>query len=165
MKPYNTIIMNRLLITLFLWLAVSLPGYTQSGLEINRIFNGRYVDDPKVSETMISGKNKFLQSHRLTVFASFKGPAVVYRQEAEHLVLSDGAKAIGKNVRYREGKLYFALFNLKPVNVNGKKLNRYIYYLNNAVGGGGNVLILYLEGTLSEQDAADLIQSLAKKAK
>ena len=68
-------------------------------------------------------------------------------------------------MRYREGKLYFALFNLKPVNVNGKKLNRYIYYLNNAVGGGGNVLILYLEGTLSEQDAADLIQSLAKKAK
>lgn len=136
----------------------------QTGLEIDRIFNGRYVADPKVSETVISGKNKFLQSHRLSVFASFKGPAATYRQEAEKLVLADGASAIGKNVRYHKGRLYFALFNLKPITVKGKQLNRYLYYLNNAAGAGANILILYLEGTLSEQDAADLINSLAKKA-
>lgn len=113
----------------------------------------------------MSGQNKFLKSHKLSVFATFKGPASTYQSKIEPLVLSDGAGAIGKNVRYKEGKLYFALYILKPVSTKSGKMNRYLYYLNNAANKGSNILVVYLEGSLSEAEVAGLIQSMATNAK
>lgn len=135
----------------------------QGGLEINKIFNGTYASDPNVTETLISGKNKFLKSHKLTILATFKGPAATYQSRIEPLVLADGASAIGKNVRYKDGKLYFALFALRPISVGNEKRNRYIYYLNNAVNKGSSVMVVYLEGSIKEYEVSDLIRSLAKK--
>ncbi|MDE5876004.1 MAG: hypothetical protein K2H47_00635 [Muribaculaceae bacterium] len=156
---------KRLLLTAMLMIASVLAATAQSGLKIDEIFNGKYASDPKVTETIISGKHKFLKAHKLTVFATFKGPAATYQQLAERLVLADGAQAIGKNVRYKDGRLYFALFILKPVTEGTVKLNRYLYYLNNAANNGSNVLVVYLEGSLDDQEVSDLIQSLTKKSR
>lgn len=139
--------------------------HAQTGLEINRIFNGTFSSDPKVTETYMSGNNKFLKSHKLTVFATFKAPADTYQAKVERMVLSDGAGATGKQVRYKDGKLYFALFILKPLTEGNHKLNRYLYYLNTAADKGSSILVVYLEGRLSEQEVSELIQNIAKKSK
>ncbi len=156
---------KRLLLTPLLLIAFVLTAAAQKGLNINEIFNGKYASDPKVTETIISGTHKFLKSHDLTVLATFKGPAATYQQLVERLVLADSAQAIGKNVRYKDGKLYFALFILKPITDGDTKLNRYLYYLNNATNNNSNVLVVYLEGSLGDQEVSDLIQSLTKKSK
>ena len=157
--------MKKILLILFILLCAALPSAAQTGLEINKIFNGRFSSDPAVTETLLSGSSKILKKNKLTVFATFKGPAANYRSEVEKAVLADGASAIGKNVRYKEGKLYYALFILRPVKAAGKTLNRYLYYLNNSANKGANVMVAYLEGTLNEQEVSALISSLANKEK
>ncbi|MDE5807755.1 MAG: hypothetical protein K2H76_06525, partial [Muribaculaceae bacterium] len=100
--------MKKILLILFILLCAALPSAAQTGLEINKIFNGRFSSDPAVTETLLSGSSKLLKKNKLTVFATFKGPAANYRSDVEKAVLADGASAIGKNVRYKEGKLYYA---------------------------------------------------------
>ncbi|MBD5305366.1 MAG: hypothetical protein HDS12_03650 [Bacteroides sp.] len=139
--------------------------YAQNGLEINSILNGRFSTDPKVTETYLSGNNKFLKSHNLTVFATLKAPASTYRQTVEKAVLRDGTSAIGKQVRYKGGKLYFALFILKPVKSEGVKINRYLYYLNNAANDGTDIFLVYLEGKIGEQKVSELIRKMAQNSK
>lgn len=157
--------MRQFILIVVVLVSCAFSSSAQSGLKIENIFNGKYSSDPKVTETLMSGQNKFLKSHKLSVFATFKGPASTYQSKIEPLVISDGAGAIGKNVRYKEGKLYFALYILKPVSTKSGKMNRYLYYLNNAANKGSNILVVYLEGSLSEAEVAGLIQSMATNAK
>ena len=157
--------MKRSIIAFMLLLTVSAMASAQTGLEINQIFNGKYAGDPKVTETMISGSHQFLRHHVLNVFSTFKGPAVKYALIIEPLVLADGAKSIGRNIRYKEGKLHYAFFMLRPLTENGEKINRFLYYLNNLPQKGNNMMVLYLEGTISQNEANSLIQSMAKNVK
>lgn len=157
--------MKRVLFFFFLLVSSAMIINAQTGLEINSIFNGRYASDPNVTETLISGKNKFLQKHKLNVLATFKGPATSYRTMVERMVLADASKALGKSVRYKDGRLYFGLFILKPIVVNNIKMNRYLYYLDNSTHKNPTVLVVYLEGTLNEQQVSDFIQSLTTKSK
>lgn len=157
--------MKRSFIAFMLLLTLSAVASAQTGLNINRIFGGKYATDPRVTETLISGKHRFLRDHDLTMFATFKGPASTYASKIEPMVLSDGAKAVGKNVRYKDGKLYFAFFILSPIIEEGKKENRYLYYLNNAARNGNNVLVVYLEGKISQDEANSIIKSMAKNVK
>ncbi len=152
---------------ILIWLLIcgAAMARAQTGLAINSIFGGRYATDPKVTESIMSGNQKFLKQNHLTVLATFKAPASEYAEFVERAVSADAAKAIGKNVRYKEGKLYFGLFILPPVSQGDKKLNRYLYYLHNTSAKKPNVLVVYLEGTLNEQQVSDLIQSLTRKNK
>ncbi len=162
--PKNINDMKRILL-LFFTLGFALMLRAQAGLEINSLFTGNYINDPNVTETIISGKNKFLKDNRLTVLATFRGPAATYRSLVERMVLADAAQGIGKNVRYRQGHLYFGLFMLKPVMVNNVKLNRYLYYLDNSSKPNPTVLVVYLEGTLNEPQVSQFIQSLTRKSR
>lgn len=165
--PYHIIPswLNRLVLVIILMISgVSVAG-AQSGLEIDKIFNGAFSSDPRVTETFMSGNNKFLKAHKLTVFATLKAPAATYQPRVEKLVLADGSRATGKQIRYKDGKLYFALFILKPRGSGKQQLNRYLYYLNTAADKGSNILVVYLEGRLSEEEVSQLIQSIAKKSK
>lgn len=155
--------MKRLLTTLLLVICVATFASAQTGLEINKIFNGKYASDPNVSETMMSGEHRYLKSHRLTVLATFKGPAARYAEIVEPKVMADGDKAVGRNVAYRKGKLHFAFFILPPVKDNNGRMNRYLYYLNNAVEGKDDIMVLYFEGPLSEQGAANLINGMNRR--
>ncbi|MBD5387656.1 hypothetical protein HDR70_07215 [bacterium] len=157
--------MKRLLFIFFIMVSTVMVMNAQSGLEINSIFNGRYATDPNVTETIISGKNKFLKKHKLNVLATFKGPASSYRSIVERMVLADASKSIGKSVRYKDGRLYFGLFILKPIVSNNVRMNRYLYYLDNSNHKNPTVLVVYLEGTLNEQQVSDFIQSLTSKSK
>lgn len=157
--------MKRLFMAMILLLTVSSSGTAQTGLEISSIFSSKFSADPNVTETMISGKHKFLTDHDLTVLATFKAPASIYQSLVERLVLADGSKSVGKNIRYKDGKLNFAYFILKPIPEGSVKINRYLYYLNSIGKNGANVIVVYLEGKLSEQKAGALIHTLAKRAK
>jgi len=154
--------MKRSFIAFMLLITFSAVASAQTGLNINKVFGGKYASDPMVTETLISGKHRFLRDHELTILATFKGPSVSYAPIVEPLVLADGAKALGRNVRYKDGKLYFALFILRPVKTDGLKTNRYLYYLNNAAHKGDNVLLVYFEGAISQDEVNDIIKSMAK---
>lgn len=132
----------------------------QTGLGINRLFGGKYADDPEVTEILMSGTSKFLTRNNLTVLASFKGPSKTYASIIQPLVVADGRGAKGRNVRYRDGQLYFAFYELKPT-ANG--LKRYIYYVNNMGAKKPTVTLIYLEGKLSSDEASTLIQDTANK--
>lgn len=151
--------MKRLIFLLVILAAAWSGACAQDGLNINRVFGGRYGDDREVTETLISGSNRYLSSHKLDVLASFKGPASTYSSVIQPLVLADGRGAKGRNVRYREGQLYFAFFELKPL-ADGSR--RYIYYVNNAVDKGSTVVLIYFQGRLSSAQVSALIQELAK---
>lgn len=143
-------------------LALRLCATAQSGLEINKVFGGKYSSDPTVTETMMSGNQNFLRSHKLTTFATFKGSAEKYVPIIQPLVVADGTHATARNVRYRDGKLHYAFFVLPPIESNGKKLNRYIYYLNNVKAKKPSVMLIYFDGTIKNQDAEELIKSMAR---
>lgn len=135
----------------------------QVPLKIAQIFNGKYASDPAVTETMISGNHEFLSKHRLSMFATFKGPADKYASIVEPLVLSDGAKPLGRNIRYKDGILTYAYFMLQPIEENGKTINRYIYYINSQPQNGKNIMVIYFEGRLDQKQANSLIQSMSNK--
>ncbi len=143
-------------------LTTALVSQAQQGLKINQIFGGRYVSDPSVTETMLSGEQRFLRSHKLTTFATFKGDAKTYTSIIQPLVLADGAHAKGRNVRYREGKLQYAFFVLPSIESDGKKINRYLYYLNNEGTKRPSVMVIYFDGRITPDGASSLIKQLAK---
>lgn len=154
--------MKRLLATLIVMLGIIAGASAQKGLEINKVFGGKYVSDPSVTETLMSGEQKFLRSHRLTTLATFRGASKTYAPILQPLVLADGNNAIGRNVRYRDGKLQYAFFILKPTEANGKKINRYLYYLNNENSKRPSAMLIYFDGSLSRSQAESLIRSLKK---
>ncbi len=157
--------MSRFFVIITIFVSMASSAMAQSGLAIEPVIKGEYSSDAKVTATYMTAPNKYLRNHKLTVFASFKGPAAVYAKDLERMVLADGASAVGKNVRYKKGKLYFAFYMLRPV-VHGKeKLNRYLYYLNSSAGSGSDILLVYLEGKAGEQDVTELIKSMAKNAR
>lgn len=155
--------MKRILSTMLAILAVSLCAVAQSGLEINKIFGGKYSSDPNVTETVISGNQAFLQSRKLRTFATFKGDAQTYARIIRPLVMADGSHATARDVRYRHGELHYAFFILPQTEVDGKTVNRYLYYLNNQKASRPTVMVIYFDGSLNSKQAEDLIKSLSKK--
>ena len=162
MKKYKPF-MGRIIIALFMAIFCSVGASAQAGLEINKIFGGKYSSDPTVTETLISDNGSFLTRNQLRLMASFKAPASRYASMIQKLVEKDGAGAIGKNIKYKNGQLYFAFYMLKPIGSEKNKINRYIYYLNTAAVGEENVLVVYLEGKASERSVSNLIQNMSKK--
>lgn len=143
-------------------MAIWLDASAQSGLEINKIFGGKYSSDPTVTETLMSGDQKFLREHKLNTFATFKGNANKYAQIIQPLVVADGSHSRARNVRYRDGKLHYAYFVLPPVTTDGRRINRYICYLNNDKAKNPSVMVIYFDGAISNEKAEALIKSLAK---
>lgn len=157
--------LKRFLTILLTVLAALLPARAQEGLEISSLFKGSFTSDPNVTETLIAGNQKFLRSHKLSLLATFKAPAAKYGAMVEKLVKADAATAIGKKVRYKDGRLFLGLFMLKPTGSGKTATNRYLYYLNPTSGPKPYVLLVYMEGKLEEQEVADLLENLPKKSK
>ena len=134
----------------------------QTGMHINRVFGGKYISDPSVTEVMMSGDQRFLRSHDLNTLATFRGASATYAPILQPLVLADGAQAIGRNVRYKDVKLQYAFFMLPPIEKDGNKINRYLYYLNVDTGKNPSVMMIYFDGELSRTEAESLIKSLSK---
>lgn len=154
--------MKRILLITITLIAAVLGACAQSDLQIDRVFGGKYGSDPSVTETMMSGEQRFLRSNRLANFATFKGDAKTYAPIIQPLVLADGAKAVGRNVRYKDGKLQYAFFILKPIITDGRKLNRYLYYITSAKEKNSTVMLIYFDGSLTRMQADALIRRLSK---
>lgn len=144
-------------------MAIGIGASAQTGLEINKIFGGKYISDPTVTETLMSGDQAFLRTHRLNTFATFKGRSDKYVPIIQPLVVADGAHARARNVRYRDGKLHYAYYVLPPVSANGRIVNRYLCYLNNEKSKNPSVMVIYFDGAISNKKAEALIKSLAKE--
>lgn len=154
--------MKRILLITITLIAAVLGASAQSDLQIGRVFGGKYGSDPSVTETMMSGEQRFLRSNRLANFATFKGDAKTYAPIIQPLVLADGANAIGRNVRYKDGKLQYAFFILKPIIADGRKLNRYLYYITSTKEKKSTVMLIYFDGSLTRMQADALIRRLSK---
>ena len=148
--------MKRLLSTIVLFVGICLVAHAQQGLEINKLFGGKYISDPSVSEVVLSGDQPFLTKKHLSAMSTFRGDAKTYAPIIESLVLDDGKDATARNVRYKDGRLQYAFFALPP---DKAKDNRFIYYINNSPG---NVILIYIAGRISLSRAESIIRSLAK---
>lgn len=149
-------------ILLFLMCAMYLPA--QDGLQISKLLNGSLASDPEVSETLISGEHPLIDLSGITLVHSFKGPAVRYASEAASLIKSDTQSATGRNVRYKNGRMTYAFFILPVIEEGDRKINRYLYYLDNSTPKkSGQVMVLYLQGTLSPEKAQRFITQITSK--
>ena len=72
----------------------------------------------------------------------------------EPLVTRDGAKAIDREVSYRDGGLYYGFYQLQCRGVK----QCYLFYLNQNRAKGNKIIIIYLEGFASP----DKIKSMLK---
>ncbi len=141
------------LILMIISLVVSMEVAGQSGLNIAKLFDGRYCDNPNASETIISGEN--LKPYNIERFHSIKLENM--SEEADslgRLVVKDGVYAINKEVRYKGGHLYTVFYQFPPVN----SINRYFFYLNTNLTGGHEILFIYIEG---RAEWSDLTKTLA----
>ena len=158
----GTTITDEDVILIVIAIATVVAAYAQAGLQINSIFGGKYSADSTVTETMMSGNQRFLKKHYLSTFATFKGPAAKYASVIQPLVLADGAHATGRNIRYSDGKLRYAFFILPSVERNGQTINRYLYYINNEGARKPSVIVIYFEGRIRPEKASELINSMSK---
>lgn len=155
--------MKRFSLFLMSLLFIGLGMFAQKNLNISKVFGGKYVTDPQVSETVMTGDHRLLRKRNLTTLATFSGPYDKYAAMLQPLVLKDGQKATGRDVRYKNGKLEYSFFILPPTTVDGKKVNRYLYYLNNeSRKQNGSVILIYFDGTIDRFHAETLINSLRK---
>ena len=143
-------------------LALRLCATAQSGLEINKVFGGKYSSDPTPPPQLPDEHQISPGSPTHTTSPLFKGGPKKYYPIFRPLLGADAALAPSPNARSGDAKLHYAFFVLPPIESNGKKLNRYIYYLNNAKAKKPSVMLIYFDGTIKNQDAEELIKSMAR---
>lgn len=125
----------------------------QTGLKINDLFGKHYRDMEGVSETMVKGR---MQDMNLSLYHSMTftdhselAPTI------EKLVASDGAAAQSKEVRYKNGRLYYGFYQLSR---KADGTNRYILYLNRHLVGDKRIMLLYLEGKASVDEVKKILK-------
>ncbi|EGF58963.1 DUF6108 family protein [Bacteroides fluxus] len=125
----------------------------QDGLQIASLFN-KYGERKDVTRVELNGS--ILKSYRMTTYKSlvFKdiGP---YRQEIQQCLANDKQANVKKTQEVMEsGVLRSAYYQLKEVERNGKKLNRYILF---KIGKDTMGTLIYIEGLLSEKEMMDML--------
>ena len=148
--------MKRLLLLLYILIASASGVFAQAGLEIDQFFGEKYAKDSMVSMTRISGEQPFLRSKHLLSISTFKGNADKFAQLISPCVIHDGRNAVGRNVRYSNGVLQYAFFELRG--------NRYIYYIDRSSAPKPSVILIYLESDkeMSSDKVLELIKLLSK---
>lgn len=146
--------MKKIITTICMLIAMSFPAVAQKGLNINNLFDGRYRDDSRVTETVIEGGN--LKDYGLDIYHSLTlTDAPDEAASIEALVSRDGSNAIDREISYRDGGLYYAFYELKPLSM---LYRRYLFYLNQHKGKGNKIIVIYLQGTASK----DKIKTMLK---
>lgn len=149
------------LVILMICVASFLPVWSQTGLNVNALFDGRYRKSPNAVEILVRGEEA--RKIGLTTYRSLSLSSDVKETERiESIVTKDGATAVDKEVEYRGGKLYYGFYTLKPVYVNGRQLNRYLFYLNQNLNNRNpvdKVTVIYMEGRASSKYIKQLIRN------
>ena len=124
-------------------LLICLPAFVhaQEGLQIADLFS-KYGEQKDVTRVELNGS--ILKSYRMTTYKSlvFKNVSP-YRREIQQ------AQEVMES-----GVLRSAYYQLKEVERNGKKLNRYIIF---KIGKDSMGTLIYIEGLLSEKEMMDML--------
>lgn len=145
--------MKRIITLLMLWAIVTSASLAQEHLNIGEIFDGRYHDEPRASETQISGEK--LAPYSLSLYRSLTLTDMPEAaNEIEPLVTRDGTKALDREVSYRDGGLYYGFYQLQR---RGAK-QCYLFYLNQNRAKGNKIIVIYLEGFASPDEIKKMLK-------
>ena len=130
-------------------LLICLPAFVhaQERLQIADLFS-KYGEQKDVTRVELNGS--ILKSYRMTTYKSlvFKNVSP-YRREIQQAIVHDKAQEVMES-----GVLRSAYYQLKEVERNGKKLNRYIIF---KIGKDSMGTLIYIEGLLSEKEMMDML--------
>ena len=147
--------MKRITIITLTCLLTAMATMAQTGLNINRLFDGRYKKAAGATEIIVTGVQA--REIGLTVYHSLSVTDKNQAELVEGLVVKDGAQAVDKEVEYRNGQLYYGFYTMKK----GKRDNRYIFYLNQNLARKSPkniVTLIYMEGLASPDEIKKLIR-------
>ena len=147
--------MKRTTIIILTCLLTTMAALAQTGLNINRLFDGRYKKATGATEIIVTGSQAC--EIGLTVYHSVSVTDKTQAEIIENLVVKDGAQAIDKEVEYRNGQLYYGFYTMKKM----KRDNRYIFYLNQNLARKSPknvVTLIYMEGRASASEIKKLIR-------
>lgn len=146
-------IMKKILTTLLFSSIWFLTSYAQKGLNVTPFFSDTYKSNPSVTFVEVYGQN--LEMAGLTKYISISITANASLSDSiEKAVKKDGATAKSKEVIYKKGTLYFGMYYL-----GGKGSERcYLYYLNQRPVGNDKTILIYMEGSITEEMAKSLIK-------
>ncbi len=136
-------------------LLTTMAAMAQTGLNINRLFDGRYKKAAGATEIIVTGVQA--REIGLTVYHSLSVTDKNQAELVEAMVVKDGAQAVDKEVEYRNGQLYYGFYTMKK----GKRDNRYIFYLNQNLARKSPkniVTLIYMEGFASQEEIKKLIR-------
>ncbi len=147
--------MKRITIIIMTCLLTTMAAMAQTGLNINRLFDGRYKKAAGATEIIVTGVQA--REIGLTIYHSLSVTDKSQAELVEGLVIKDGAQAIDKEVEYRNGQLYYGFYMMKK----SKRDNRYIFYLNQnlALKSPKNIVtLIYMEGLATQDEIKKLIR-------
>jgi len=148
--------MKRLTIIMLACLLTSMAAMAQEGLNINRLFDGRFKKATGATEIIVTGHQA--REIGLTVYHSLSVTDMGQAELIESLVAKDGARAIDKDVEYRNGQLYYGFYSMKKKK---RENNRYIFYLNQNLARKSpknTVTLIYMEGSANAEKIKKLIR-------
>ena len=126
----------------------------QSPQEIKNIFSDYKSQDANTTETIISSdalKGTGLNLYRSLVISGSPDRA----DSIAERISKCGAKAVSREVKYIDGKIYYAQFALPPAA--GDSDNRYLFYLNSHLKGGSRIMIVFMSGKAKLEQIKKLI--------
>ncbi len=147
--------MKQITIIILTCLLTSIAAMAQNGLNINRLFDGRYKKAAGATEIIVTGAQA--REIGLTVYHSLSVTDKSQAEFVEKLVVKDGAQAVDKEVEYRNGQLYYGFYTMKK----NKRDNRYIFYLNQNLARKSPqniVTLIYMEGLANQDEIKKLIR-------
>jgi len=147
--------MKRITIIILTCLLTTMAAMAQAGLNINRLFDGRYKKAAGATEIIVTGSQA--REIGLTVYHSVSVTDKAQAEIIENLVMKDGVQAIDKEVEYRNGQLYYGFYTMPKV----KHAHRYIFFLNQNLARKSpksNVTLIYMEGRATAGEIKKLIR-------
>lgn len=147
--------MKRTTIIILTCLLTTIAAMAQEGLNIDRLFDGRFKKATGATEIIVTGQQA--RQIGLTVYHSLSVTDKGQAELVESMVVKDGAQAIDKEVEYRNGQLYYGFYTMKPV----KRQNRYIFFLNQNLARKSpknTVTLIYMEGSANSEQIKKLIR-------
>lgn len=147
--------MKRITTIMMICMLFASTAMAQVGLNINRLFDGRYKKAAGATEIIVTGVQA--REIGLTVYHSLSLTDKNQAELVEGLVVKDGVQAVDKEVEYRNGQLYYGFYTMKK----SKRDNRYIFYLNQNLARRSPkniVTLIYMEGLASPDEIKKLIR-------
>lgn len=147
MRYLKSISLIALLLTTFL------SASAQAGLNVAPFFSESYSKNPKVTLLSLSGLGT--QAHGAMKYKSISvSDDPLLTEKIESAVVKDGSRAKHKEVKYKDGSIYFGFYLIGGSGKNRK----YLLYLNRNPKGIDKITLIYIEGDLSKEDVKQMIK-------